>query len=195
MSFRLLTSQADLISPSSQRSSSIRTKVTKELKTGNDHSEPTLTWLSTKAWTVAQLLLLTNSDILTSPYTVKKVSCSSIKRIIKTESYTLRNPFFSMSLWFQLERLSCAGFVRPTLSLKSRMQCFSGTLKTCTTLKSDWRLNWGWTRSEPRPFTNTYWPLNKHWSTVCHQFPCLVSSQLSILNIGEMQVGRRTDIR
>lgn len=61
------------------------------------------------------------------------------------------------------------------------MQCFSGTLKTCTTLKSDWRLNWGWTRSEPRLFTNTYWPLSKHWSTVFHQCLCPVSTQLSIL--------------
>ena len=39
LSLRLLTFQADSTSPSSQRSSSIRTKVTEELATGNDHSD------------------------------------------------------------------------------------------------------------------------------------------------------------
>lgn len=88
---------------------------------------------------------------------------------------------FPLFLPFQLERLSCAGFVRPTLSLKSRIECSRGTLKTCTMLKRGWRLNWEWMRNEPRLFTNTCWPLNRLWSAVCQQFPYQVSSPVSLI--------------
>lgn len=80
---------------------------------------------------------------------------------------------------FQLERPSCDASARQTSSLKSRTLCSSGTLKTCTPLKSDWRQNWAWTKRRLKLFINTFWPLNKLWSPACHQFLCLVSCPYS----------------
>lgn len=89
--------------------------------------------------------------------------------------------FCFLSVWFQLERLSCDGCVRPTSSSKSRTLFSSGTFKTCTMLKNAWKQNWAWTRRGPRLFTNTCWPLSTLWSTVCRQCLCQVSSHLPSL--------------